>query len=54
MLKEVKHENVIRLEGLMKTDNNYYLIYEYANAGTLGEYLANRRLTKELLTEVIK
>lgn len=38
ILKEVKNEHVIKLIDYKITENEYYLIFEYCNGGTLANY----------------
>ena len=37
ILKEIYHKNIVRLEALKKTSNNYYIIMDYCNGGTLRD-----------------
>jgi serine/threonine protein kinase len=40
MLSKVEeNEHVVRFIELLKTQNNYYFVYEYCNGGTLEKYL---------------
>ena len=38
LLKSLKHENIIKIEGIEKTTHNVYVILEYCNGGNLYEY----------------
>jgi serine/threonine-protein kinase ULK/ATG1 len=35
ILSKIKNPNVIRFIEMLRTVNNYYLVYEYCNGGTL-------------------
>jgi len=39
ILRNLDHHNIIKIFGVEKTNNNIYLILEYANGGNLYEYL---------------
>jgi serine/threonine protein kinase len=36
------HPNIIKFVEMLRTTNNYYLVYEFCNGGTLAEYLKKR------------
>ena len=38
-LQMVNHDNVIRLQEIIRTSNNYYCILEFANGGSLQDLL---------------
>ena len=40
ILRNLDHHNIIKIFGVEKTNNNFYLILEYANGGNLYEYLS--------------
>ncbi|CAD5173500.1 unnamed protein product [Musa acuminata subsp. malaccensis] len=39
ILKQINHSNVIRLSGFCLHDGNTYLVYEFAEKGSLGDWL---------------
>ena len=39
ILKALRHENIIRLEEVKMTNNNYYVVMEYLNGGDLKSCL---------------
>ena len=39
ILRELKHRNIIRLEDVKVTQNNYYIVMEYCNGGSLSDCL---------------
>ena len=41
ILKTLDHSNIIRLVELIKTENNYYIVYEFINGGSLDQFLSN-------------
>lgn len=41
ILKELDHPNIIKVYEVCKTANNYYIIMEFANGGTLKDFLDN-------------
>lgn len=46
ILTKINHPNIIRFIEMLRTNNNYYLVYEYCNGGTLGDYIkAKKRLS---------
>jgi serine/threonine protein kinase len=48
ILSKVNHPNIIKFIEMLRTSNNYYLVYEYCNGGTLAEYIkAKKKLTEE-------
>jgi len=47
ILKKVKHQNLVKLEDLQKTKNNYYLIYELCNGGDLEKFVEKFGYLKE-------
>lgn len=46
MHKKVCHGNLINFVKMFKTANNYYLVYEYCNGGTLYEKVTCSKLTE--------
>ena len=38
ILHKLKHNNIIRIKDFSKTKRNNYIIMEYCNGGSLGEY----------------
>ena len=55
ILRKLYHKNIIKLDGLKKTKNHYYVIMEYCNGGTLSECLEkyknlyHRSFTEEIV-----
>lgn len=39
ILKNIEHENIIKLFEIKRTQNNFYLVFEYCNGGTLTNIL---------------
>jgi serine/threonine protein kinase len=38
ILSKLDNMNIIKFIELLRTENNYYLVYEYANGGDLDEF----------------
>ena len=36
ILAKINHPNIIKFIEMLRTPNNYYLVYEYCNGGTLA------------------
>ena len=54
-LQMINSENVIRLEEIIRTPNNYYCILEYANGGSLQNLLdIKKRFPEPVAKEMIK
>ena len=54
-LQMINSENVIRLEEIIRTPNNYYCILEYANGGSLQSLLNHwKRFPEPVAKEMIK
>lgn len=54
-LTKINNPNVIKFIELIKTENNYYFIYEYCNGGTLEDViLSNGYLTEEMSRKILK
>ena len=54
-LTKINNPNVIKFIELIKTENNYYFVYEYCNGGTLEDLiLAHGYLTEEMSRKVLK
>ena len=60
ILKILCHKNIVRLEGIKKTMNHYYVIMEYCNGGTLTENLEkyknlyHKPFTEEIVQHVMR
>lgn len=46
ILKKMKSPHIIKFIEMLRTVNNYYLVYEYCNGGTLGDYLKRKKKLK--------
>lgn len=47
ILSQIDHPNVIRFIEILRTSNNFYLVYEYCNGGDLERLLKKRKLLPE-------
>lgn len=47
VLSKIDNPNIIRLKEFIQTANNYYLVYEYCNGGTLETYISKRKHLSE-------
>lgn len=47
ILTKINHPNIIRFIEMLRTANNYYLVYEYCNGGTLGDYIKTKKRLPE-------
>ena len=60
ILKRLYHKNIVRLEGLKKTNNHYYVIMEYCNGGSLTDCLEkyknlyHRPFTEEIVQHIMR
>jgi serine/threonine-protein kinase ULK/ATG1 len=46
ILSKINHINIIKFVEMLRTANNYYLVYEFCNGGTLAELIKSKgRLT---------
>lgn len=52
ILTKIDSPHIIKFVEMLRTVNNYYLIYEYCNGGTLAQILEKKRFLKE--TEALK
>lgn len=43
LLKKINHSNIVRLSGLCVHDGNTYLVYEYAENGSLSDWLHSQK-----------
>jgi serine/threonine protein kinase len=48
ILTKVDNPHIIRFLEMLRTANNYYLVYEYCNGGTLDELLKKRKFLSEV------
>ena len=46
-LKQIDNPNIIKLIEVLKTSNNYYIVYEYCNGGTLEEKIKKEKFIPE-------
>lgn len=42
ILSKISHPNIIKFIEMLRTANNYYLVYEYCNGGTLAEHIKEK------------
>ncbi len=49
ILSRLDNVNIIKFIELLRTENNYYLVYEYANGGDLEEFRSNREINNEVV-----
>jgi serine/threonine-protein kinase ULK/ATG1 len=48
ILSKMNNVNIIKFVEMLRTANNYYLVYEFCNGGTLAEHIkAKTRLTEQ-------
>ena len=47
ILSQISHPNVIKFIEILRTTNNFYLIYEYCNGGDLEHLLRKRKFLPE-------
>ena len=47
VLSKIDNPNIIRLKEFIQTANNYYLVYEYCNGGTLEAYISKKKHLSE-------
>ena len=47
ILSKISHKNIIRFVQILRTTNNYYLVYEFCNGGTLGDYIKYKKHLSE-------
>ncbi|GAA0160443.1 transmembrane signal receptor [Lithospermum erythrorhizon] len=50
LLSKINHFNLIRLSGVCFSDGHWYLVYEYAANGSLGDWIYNNATDLKLLT----
>jgi len=53
ILSKIDHVNVIKFIEILRTSNNFYLIYEYCNGGDLERLLKKRKLLPEKEANII-
>ena len=46
IMKQLNHENIIKLHDIIKTGRNLYLVMDYINGGSLSECLTNYKLKR--------
>jgi serine/threonine protein kinase len=42
ILSKINHINIIKFVEMLRTANNYYLVYEFCNGGTLSEHIKSK------------
>lgn len=47
ILTKVSHPNIIKFVEMLRTNNNYYLVYEFCSGGTLGDYIKSKKRLPE-------
>lgn len=47
ILTKISHPNIVHLETNFRSQNNFYLVYEYCNGGTLEDYIKYHNNIKE-------
>ena len=47
ILSKIDHPNVIKFKEILRTTNNFYLIYEFCNGGVLVHLLKKKKLLSE-------
>ena len=48
ILSKINNVNIIKFVEMLRTANNYYLVYEFCNGGTLAEHIKSKiRLTEQ-------
>jgi serine/threonine protein kinase len=47
ILSKINCPNIIRFIEILRTSNNYYLIYEFCNGGTLEEIIKEKKYIPE-------
>jgi serine/threonine-protein kinase ULK/ATG1 len=47
ILTKISHPNIIKFIEMLRTNNNYYLVYEYCNGGTLSDYIKSKKRLSE-------
>lgn len=55
-LHKINHENIVKLYGVEKTQNNVYLVLGYANGGNLQQYLNyyQKKHKKQIPVEIVQ
>lgn len=43
ILTKINHPNIIKFIEMLRTNNNYYLVYEFCNGGTLADYIKSKK-----------
>lgn len=52
ILKQLDHENIVKLIDVRSTINNFYLIFEYCSGKTLNDYRLMKKNKLKVLTEI--
>ena len=47
ILSKINHPNIIKFIEMLRTANNYYLVYEFCNGGTLAEHIKGKTRLSE-------
>ena len=47
LMKEIDHENIVRLHDFFSTEKNFYLVLELCNGGDLNKYIKKRKILSE-------
>ena len=50
MMKKVKHQNIVHLIDIVKTQNNLYMIMEYCKDGSLENYIEKKNKNQKYKT----
>jgi serine/threonine protein kinase len=53
ILSKIDHPNVIKFKEILRTTNNFYLIYEFCNGGDLEHLLKKKKLLSEKESKII-
>ena len=46
-MKQIKNENVVKLENYIETTNNCYIVMEFCKDGDLDSYLKKKKILNE-------
>ena len=53
ILSKIDHPNVIKFKEILRTTNNFYLIYEFCNGGDLEHLLKKKKLLSEKEAKIV-